>query len=50
MELVKIHLHDRLGISKVPLSYVIYENAQPAPVELQVASRVNGASYNTIME
>ena len=43
MDLMTIHLHDRLGISTSPLSYVICENVQPAPVELQVANRVNEA-------
>ena len=50
MELVTSDLHDRLGISKVPLSYVISENVQPAPVELPVTNRVNGPTYPNIME
>ena len=50
MELVTSDLHDRLGISKVPLSYVISENVQPAPVELPVTNRLNGPTYPNIME
>ena len=50
MNLVPSHLRERLGIRKVPLSYVIWENVQPYPVEAQVANRVNGASYAATTE
>ena len=49
MELAPIHLHDRLVISKVPLYYVIRNNIQPAPVEVQVVKMVNGEYYATTM-
>ena len=50
MELVPRHLYERLGVRKVPLSYVIQENFQPDPVEAQGENRVNGLSNTTIVE
>ena len=50
IELVKMHLSGDLIIMKAPLSYVIFDNDQPYPVETQVANMVTGASYTNIME
>ena len=50
MDLLPSQICVSLGIKKVPLSWVNHENAQPAPVEEKVTNRVNGASYDTIME
>ena len=50
MDLVTIHLRERLGIREVPLSYMIGENSQLDPVEAQVVNKLNGESYYTIVE
>ena len=50
MDLVPSHLCDRLGIRKLPLSYVVHEHDQPVPVEVQVVNRLNGLFYAAIME
>ena len=50
MELVPGYLHDKLGIIKLILPYIIGEKYQPDPVEEQVANRVNSSSCSPIME
>ena len=50
MDLLPSHLCDRLGVVKVPLSYVIHSNLRPANLEDLSPNKATGPSYETIME
>ena len=50
MDLLPSHLRDRLGVVKVPLSYVIRSNLRPANLEGLSPNKATGPSYDTIME
>ena len=50
MDLLPSHLRDRLGVAKVPLSYIIRSNETPSVVENLAPNKATGETYNTIMD
>ena len=50
MDLLPGHLRERLGVRKIPLSYVIRENVLPAPVQAQAIGSATGPDYNSIAD
>lgn len=50
MDLVPTHLCDRLGVLKVPLSYVIRAYENPAPIEPLRATSIHSNTYENLME
>ena len=50
MDLVPGHLRNRLGVRKIPLSYVIRDNVLPAPIEPQAVGSATGPTYSSIAE
>ena len=50
MDMVPSHLRDRLGVRKIPLSYVIRENANPGNAPLPAIDQPTSENYNSITE
>ena len=50
MDLVPTHLRDRLGVNKVPLSYVIRDDVIPPALQPQINGEVHGPPYVDLME
>ena len=50
MDLVPTHLRDRLGVLKVPLSYVIRSDENPSPIEPLGVSSIHSDAYENLME
>ena len=50
MDFVPSHLRDRLGVRKVPLSYVIRENATPGNASLPTPRQPTSANFTCIAE
>ena len=50
MDQVPTHLRDRLGVRKVPLSYVIRDTVDPGNAPLPAADSPTSANYQTISE
>ena len=50
MDLLPSHLRDRLGLVKIPLSYVIRSNLRSANLEGLSPNKATGPSYETIMD
>ena len=50
MDIIPCHLRERLGIRKVPLSYVIRENATAANVEPLAPGQATAAIYSSIAD
>ena len=50
MDLLPSHLRDRLGVRKVPLSYVIRDDEAPAPIGNLAPDKATAAEYTSIAE
>ena len=50
MDVLSSHLGDRMGIRKVPLSYVIRTSQLPVALENLHPHKATGESYDTIVE
>ena len=50
LDLIPIHLRERIGTRKVSLSYVIRENANPPNLQPLVADRITSNDYDTLMD
>ena len=50
MDMVPSHLRDRLGVRKIPLSYVIRETADTGNAPLPAADEPTSGNYNSITE
>ena len=50
LDLIPIHLRERIGTRKVSLSYVIRDNAEPANLEPLAPDRVTSDEFETLMD
>ena len=50
MDLIPSHLRDRLGSSKIPLSYIIRENVEPPAIQPLQAGSCVGVSYESLAD
>ena len=50
MDIVPLHLRDRLGVRKVPLSYVIREDPTPGDAPLPAARSATSADFDSISD
>ena len=50
MDLLPSHLRDRLGVRKIPLSYVIHDEVAPAPIGHLAVNKATAAEYSSIAE
>ena len=50
LDMVPIHLRERIGTRKVALKYVIRDNQNPAGLEALEADRITSAGYTSLME